>query len=353
MHLLIGKADLARVITSVARVVEARNTIAILSNLKLTAGAGTLTVTGTDLDIVATASAPADITKPGEICVDAKLLADIAKKASGDISMSLDGDKLIVKSGRSRFTLGTLPAADFPSLDGGRYDATFDIDLAGLFAPVAFAMAVKEPNRPYLEGVYFHRVEGNAVAVATNGHRLARHVGPATEDFPSVIVGQKAVSLLPKGSVNVSVSEEKIRVQTSDLTLTSKLVYGTYPDYPRVIPMSNELVVGADKGEILKAADRVTVVSSDRGNAVKLSVASGAINLTVNSLEHGNAQDEVATDYSGEPVEIGFNSIYLRDALQVFPDGHVEIALRDSGSPARITSDGAPGLDVTLMPMRV
>lgn len=353
MRLHIGKTELARVITSVARVVEARNTIPILSALRLVADGSTLTVTGTDLDIVATATAQADIISPGEICVDAKLLADIAKKAGGDIAMSLDGDRLEIKSGRSKFTLQTLPATDFPSLDGGRYDATFDIDLAALFAPVAFAMAVKEPNRPYLEGVYFHRVDDKAVAVATNGHRLARHVGPDAPEFPSVIVGQKAVSLLPKGTVTLSVSEEKIRVQAADLTLTSKLVYGTYPDYPRVIPVSNELVVGADKSELLKAADRVTVVSSERGNAVKLSVGGGAISLTVNSTENGNAQDEVATEYSGEPVEIGFNSIYLRDALQVFPDGFVDIALRDGMSAARITSPTAAGLDITLMPTRV
>lgn len=352
MRLLIGRADLSRVISSVARVVESRNTLAILSNIRLVAEDGRLTVTGTDLDIEATASVAADIAVPGSACVDAKLIADIAKKAGGDVAMELDDGRLTIKSGRSAFKLATLPATDFPTLDGGKYDATFDIDLAALFAPVAFAIAVKEPSRHYLEGIFFHRVDGAAVAVATNGHRLARRIGQPIVDFPSIIVGHKTVGLIPKGSVSVSVSEEKIRIVSEDLTLTSKLVQGTYPDYRRVIPMGNELIVGADKQEMLKAADRVTVVSSGRGNAVKLSIASGSIGLTVHSLQNGDANDEVSTEYTGEPVEVGFNSIYLRDALQVFPDGFVDIALRDSGSPALITSPSAPGLDVTLMPMR-
>lgn len=353
MRLSIGRADLSRVISSVARVVESRNTIPILSNIRLVADGGRLTVTGTDLDIEATASVEADIETDGAVCVEAKLIAEIAKKAGGDISLSLEDGRLIVKSGRSKFTLQTRDVADFPSLDGGTYTSTFDIDLSALFSPVAFAVAVKEPSRHYLEGIFFHRVGERAVAVATNGHRLARNAGPDVPDFPSIIVGQKAVSLLPKGSVSVSISEEKIRIVADELTLTSKLVYGVYPDYTRVIPTGNHLVVSANKGEILKAADRVAVVSSERGNAVKLSIVSGAIGLTVHSLENGDAQDEVATEYSGEPVDIGFNSIYLRDALQVFPDGLVDIALRDSGSPARITSATAPDLDVTLMPMRV
>lgn len=354
MKLSLPRADLARVLSATSKVVESRNTIAILSHLLLEADADGMHVTGSDLDITATARCDADVIEEGRVCVDAKLIGDIARKAGNDIvSLTLEGDKLIVKSGRSRFTLQTLPAGDFPTMTVGAFATTFEIDLAGLFAPVSFAIA-QDAARHYLEGIYLHVVEHRAVAVATNGHRLARHVGETAPAFPSVIVGQKTVSLISatKGMVKLSISEELIRVNASDFTITSRLVEGTYPDYPRVIPVNNELVASADKADILKAADRVATVSSERGSAVKLSVVPGSIALSVRSVV-GEAQDEVPAEYSGEPVEIGFNSIYLRDALQVFPDGVVNISLRDSGSPALVTSPAYASLDVTLMPMRV
>jgi len=351
MHLLIGKNELARVISSVARVVENRNTIAILSSLRLSAEGTTLTVTGTDLDIVATATAQADVTKSGAICVDAKLLGDIAKKAGGDISMSLEGDNLIVKSGRSRFTLQTLPANEFPSLDGGKYDATFDIDLAGLFAPVAFAISTEE-TRYYLNGVFFKGTAEEYTAVATDGHRLSRHVQPGGYPFNGIIVPRKTVGLLPKGVVQVAVSETKIRIVAGDLTLTSKLIDGTFPDYERVIPKSNDKVVVVDRDAIMKAADRVSAVSSERGRAVKLTVAPGSISLHVSNPDSGSANDEVEATYSGEPIDIGFNSQYVREVFGVLPAGEVTIALADAGSPALVTG-GKEGLTLVIMPMRV
>jgi DNA polymerase-3 subunit beta len=217
---------------------------------------------------------------------------------------------------------------------------------------VAFAIG-NDANRQYLHGVYFHVKDGAAVAVATNGHRLARHVGQSLPEFEGIIVPQKTVGLLPKGQATVSVSDNLIRVVAGDFSLTSKLVDGVFPDYRRVIPNDNALVASAEKDDLLKASDRVATVSSERGNAVKLSIVSGAISLTVQSIERGDAADEVQAEYSGEPVDIGFNSIYFRDALQVFPAGLVNLALRDAMSPALITSPTYQALDITLMPMRI
>lgn len=352
MRFSISRANMTRVIGAVSKVVESRNTIPVLSHLLLSADGKQLRVTGTDLDITATASVEADVQASGAICVDAKLLGSIAAKAGADsVELSLEAEKLTVKSGRSRFSLATLPATDFPTPPDGKYDATFDLDIAALFAPVQFAIAVND-NRKFLEGVYFHTKNGVAVAVATNGHRLSRHIGESLPEFRGIIVGPKTVSLLPKGVARVSVSEQKIFVEQGDFTLTSNLVDGEYPDYERVIPTGNEFIACADKSDILKASDRVATVSSERGSGVKLTVAPGSIALSVRS-QVGAAQDEVQAEYSGEPIGIGFNAIYLRDALQVFPDGKVEIALNDGMSPARITSPVAPLLDVTLMPMRV
>lgn len=348
MKFTIPKADLARVVTSVAKVVESRNTIPILSNILLTATADTLTVKGTDLDIEAVASTPCEAT-PGSICVDAKLFAGIVAKATGDISLSVEDGKLLIKSGRSKFSLATLPASDFPDLAGGKYTATFDIDLASLFAPVAFAISTEE-TRYYLNGVFFKG--GKSVAVATDGHRLGRNFGPDLPEFEGVIVPRKTVGLLPAGVVTVSVSPNKIRIAAAGLTMTSKLIDGTFPDYQRVIPTKNDKIITIDRDEMMKAADRVASISSERGRAVKLSIAPGGIALSAHS-EVGQAEDEVAADYSGEPLVVGYNSAYLRDLMGVLPSGPVTLAISDAGSPALIKSDAMESLTLVVMPVRV
>ncbi|WP_313666134.1 DNA polymerase III subunit beta [Shinella sp.] len=350
MNLVIRKEDLARAVGAVAKVVEARNTIPILSNILLDAGDGKLKVTGTDLDIEASTSVEATVNVPGRLTVNAKLLGDLAKKATGDVTMTLDTDRFIVKYGRSRFTLQTLPAEDFPSLTSGAYTAEFDIDLAALFAPVSFAISTEE-TRYYLNGVYF-RGGDEAVAVATDGHRLAKHVGPTLPAFDGIIVPRKTVGLIPKGTVTVSVSAAKIRIASGDLVLTSKLIDGTFPDYERVIPRSNDKVVTVDRDSIMKAADRVATVSSERGRAVKMTIAPGSVRLVVNSADAGTAEDEIEAEYSGEPLDIGFNAQYVRDVFGTLPAGPVSLALADSGSPALVTG-GLDGWTGVLMPMRV
>jgi len=357
MRFTIQRSDLTRVLTNVGRVVESRNTIPILSNVKLSAVLGQLRVTATDRDIVATDAAPATVEGEGDICVSSKLLGDIAKKAGSDtIEVSLDGDIVKVKAGRSQFKLASLPASDFPDLDEGDFDASFDIDLAALFAPAAFAISTEE-TRYYLNGVFLHLFEDGEQylrAVATDGHRLSRHQvsyrGEAA--FKGVIVPRKTVGLLPKGDVNVSVGEAKIRITAGDFVLTSKLIDGTFPDYDRVIPTSNSNRVIVDRDAFMKAADRVATVSSERGRAVKLTIAPGSVGFTVNNADAA-ATDEIETDYSGEPIEIGFNAAYLRDLFGVLPTGPVTIALADAGSPGVFTSDGFQGLTLVGMPMRV
>ncbi|MDW9650825.1 DNA polymerase III subunit beta [Sinorhizobium meliloti] len=357
MKLLIGRAELTRVLTNVSRVVEARNTIPILSSLRLSAADGKLTVTGTDLDIVATDTAAADVTEGGSLCVDAKLLSDIAKKTGGDVSLSEDKGQLIVKSGRSRFSLPTLPATDFPDLSGGEYTASFDMDLAALFAPVSFAISTEE-TRFYLNGIFLHLHEDGDYfirAVATDGHRLSRHqvAYPGEDAFKGVIVPRKTVGLLPKGTVRVSVSETKIRIASGEFVLTSKLIDGTFPDYQRVIPTQNDkkIVFGSD--DMRQAASRVSVISSERGRAVKLSFAEGEAKLAVSSPETGSATDEIFVNYDGDLIDIGFNGAYLTELVGIFPAGDITLALADGGSPALFTSDKAPELLAVLMPMRV
>lgn len=349
MRLIISRASLSRVLASVSRVVEARNTIPILSSVMLTAAGSGLSVMATDLDIIATAGAEADVVQDGAVCVDAKLLGDIAKKAGdGTVTLSLDGDKLTVKSGRSRFSLATLTAADFPSFGESKFTASFDLDIASLFAPVSFAISTEE-TRYYLQGVFLKG--GLSEAVATDGHRLARNRGPELPDFAGIIVPRKVVGILPKGVVRVHVSDTKIRIESDEINITSKLIDGTFPDYERVIPKNNDKIVIVDRDAIKTAAERVVTVSSEKARSVKLSITPGSVSLAARS-DVGTAEDEVSADYSGEPFDVGFNSRYLAEMLAVLPAGQVMLKAVDGGSPALLTG-GLDGWEGVLMPMRV
>ncbi|WP_271025314.1 DNA polymerase III subunit beta [Rhizobium sp. RCAM05973] len=353
MQLTISRTDLSRVLSSVGRVVETRNTIPILGHVRLSADGGLLRVTGTDLDIVATDTATATVDEPGAICVSAKLLSDIAKKAgAADVTLSEDNGQLIVKSGRSKFTLQTLPTSDFPDMTSGKYPTRFSIDLVAFVAPTTFAISSEE-TRYYLNGVFLKGEGGKLTAVATDGHRLARHVIEATEVFEGIIIPRKTIGLLPKGTVTLAVSESKVEITTGDFVITSKLIDGTFPDYERVIPRNNENLVVVDRDAFMKAADRVSTVSSERGRAVKLSIAPGSVGFTVSSPDSGSATDEIEAEYSGEPIDIGFNAAYLRDLFGVLPAGSATIAIADSGSPALFTSPAFDGLTLVGMPMRV
>lgn len=351
MHVTIRREELARAIGAVSRVVETRNIMPILSSLKLVADGETLQITATDLGIVATVKAAAQVLCAGSICVEAKLLGDIAKKAgSADIAMAMDDDKLVIKSGRSRFTLATLPAAEFPSLDGGTYDAEFTADLAAILAPVSFAIG-SDGVREMLNGIFLHTKNGKLVAVATDGHRLARVVGDDVPEFDGVIIPAKAVNVIPKGSCVVSISSEKVRIVGEDVTIITKLIGMEYPAYERVIPAANDRRVTVDRDEMMRAADRVVTVSSQKSKAVKLSIAPGSIVFSARS-DIGTAEDEVAAEFSGEPMDYGLNSAYLRDMMNAVPAGPVTIALSGDWSPAyvRCANDNWDGV---LMPLRV
>lgn len=351
MQLTISRTELVRVIAAVSRVVESRNIMEILSSLRLTAKDGFLKVTATDLTIIAEARAEADINADGDVCVEAKLFNDIAKKAgANDVSLSLDDDKLIVKSGRSRFSLKTLDARDFPSFGDDNYGEEFTADLSSLLSAVAFASGTND-IREMLNGVLLRSLDGKLVAVATDGHRLARVSGEEAPAFEDIIIPSKAVTVIPKGSVTIGVSEEKLRVVGEDISIVTKLIGLVYPEYERVIPQQNDKVFTVDRDEMMRAADRVVTVSSEKSKSVRLSIAPGSIQFSARS-EAGEAADEVAADYSGEPIEYGLNSLYLRDMLHALPPGKAKFALSETMSPAVITGEN-DNWDGVLMPLRV
>lgn len=347
MTLTIQRADLTRALSAATKVVEGRNTIPILGNVLLQAEGGTLTVTGTDLDIQVSSSTPADGTLG--TTVDAKRLSDIARRLSGDIvTMYQESDNLIVKSGRSRFTLPTLPVADFPELVAGAPDVEFNVDFAALVAPVKFAMS-SEATRFYLCGVHLHTHGDKLRAVATDGHRLA-HNSIAGPTIPPVIVPSKTIGMVPAGTLSVNLSKTKIRFATADTIIVSKLIDGTFPDYQRVIPSANDNVVTVDKKELASAVARASAVASERGKGAKFTVAGDNIAVDMRA-DDGTAHEDVPATYSGEPIEIGINTSYMADILAAAPGEEITIALADSGTPALFRGAGEwVGL---VMPVRV
>lgn len=351
--LTIERSHLVAALTQASKAVETRNTYPILANVLLSSTDGQLHLRATDLGIEITTSAPCAGDLP-TTTAPARTLLDIAKRmpAGSEITLTTEQEHLVVKSGRSRFKVATLPVDGFPELKQPDYTTTATIDLAALFAPVTFAMS-NEETRFYLNGVFVHTTsDGRLRAVATDGHRLAAVYGPELTLAAGIIVPRKTVGLIPEGTVQVDIGEGRIRFVQGDTTIVSKLVEGSFPDYERVIPKENDKLVTLENKALLTAVGRVGVFASERaGKAVRLEVAPGQVVLSVTG-EEGQADDEIVADYDGEPFEIGYNARYLAELVGSVEGDKVTFEIRDGGSPARITG-GNPDWCGVLMPMRV
>ena len=372
MKLTLERSALLKALSHLHRVVERRNTIPILSNVLIEAKAGQVEFKATDLDLEATEVVPADVAVAGATTVSAHTFHDIVRKLAEGAQVSLeiapDTGQLLLRSGRSRFFLQCLPAADFPDLTAGEFPHKFQlpaIELRRLIDNAQFAISTEE-TRYYLNGIYFHTAEVNGVtmlrAVATDGHRLARIEMPAPEGapgMPGVIAPRKAVGEIlklledPTKDVTVEISPVKARFRLGDVTLTTKLIDGTFPDYNRVIPVGNDKRLIVDKDQFQRAVDRVSTISSDRGRAIKLSIGDNRMTLSVNNADSGSASEEIEVDYDSTPMDIGFNSRYLLEIAQQLSGDTALIKLADPSSPTIIMDrEGAQALYV-LMPLRV
>ncbi|HRK24240.1 MAG TPA: DNA polymerase III subunit beta [Beijerinckiaceae bacterium] len=372
MKVTIEQAALLKALGHVHRVVERRNTIPILSNVLIRAEERRLQLKATDLDIEVTEVIEADVSQAGATTVPAHVLHDIVRKLPDGAQVSLEqtGDtgQLLLRSGRSRFVLQSLPAGDFPDLAAGVLSHAFDVpatELRRLIEKTQFAISTEE-TRYYLNGIYLHCVAGEAGAVlravATDGHRLAQADTPApagASGMPGVIVPKKTVAEIQKllaeasGEVKVELSSAKVRFTTGSVVFTSKLIDGTFPDYARVIPTRNDKRLTVELAEFAGSVDRVSTISSERGRAVKLALADGKLTLSVNNPDAGQATEELSVDYGETPLEIGFNARYLLDITQQLDGDTALFKLAEPGSPTLIQDrEGAPTLYV-LMPMRV
>jgi DNA polymerase-3 subunit beta len=367
MKATIERATLLRGLGHVQSVVERRNTIPILSNVLIEANEeGGLRFMATDLDLQINETVEANVTQPGATTVSAHTLFDIARKLpeGAQVELSAAGGKMAVNAGRARFNLATLPRDDFPVIAEGELPHAFELPastLRQIIDKTRFAISTEE-TRYYLNGIFFHVTDGELKAAATDGHRLARVTVPrpdGAQSMPDVIIPRKCVAELRKlldeldGSVQISLSESKVRFGLGNAILTSKLIDGTFPDYTRVIPTANDKLLRIDPRSFEEGVDRVATIASEKTRAVKMALDRDRVTLSVTSPENGTAAEELAGDYGADSFEIGFNARYLLDILHQIEGDTVEVHLADAAAPTLMRENDKAAALYVLMPMRV
>ena len=372
MKISIERATLLKAVSQAQSVVERRNTIPILANVLIEAEGESVSFRATDLDIEVVDRTLAQVERAGATTVSAVMLHEITRKLPDGALVSLTDDprtgRLTVEAGRSTFSLATLPREDFPVMASSEYTSNFAAkagDLKRLFEKSKFAISTEE-TRYYLNGVYMHvadSADGRVLrCVATDGHRLARVDAPlpvGAEEMPGVIVPRKTVGELRKLldeddlKIAISVSETKVRFATPEISLTSKVIDGTFPDYTRVIPSDNTKRLEVDANDFARAVDRVATVSSERSRAVKLTLEEDKLTLSVNSPDSGNASDELVVAYGDERLEIGFNAKYLLEIASQIDRENAVFMFNTAGDPALVREGNDASAVYVVMPMRV
>jgi DNA polymerase-3 subunit beta len=361
------REQLIQPVQAVIGVVERKQTMPVLANVLLSVKGTRLAVTGTDLEVELVASGEVSVGQPGEITVPGRKLLEIAKALpdKSTVTVSLDGERLKVSAGRSRFTLSTLAASEFPVVESVSAQQTLTLpqaELGRLIAKTHFSMA-QQDVRYYLNGTLLETDGKLLRTVATDGHRLAiaeaqLATGGKNVNAQQVIVPRKGILELQRilgneGDVEITIGSNHIRLQIGDIRFTSKLIDGKFPDYGRVIPASPSKAVVVERDSFRAALQRTAILSNEKYRGVRVSLAKNSLKLQAHNPEQEEAQDEVEIDYKGEEMEIGFNVTYLLDALTAIDTETVELGLTDSNSSCLIRSPGTTHSRYVVMPMRL
>ncbi len=368
MKFVISREALLKPLNLVAGVVERRQTLPILSNVMLELEGDQLSITGTDLEVelVGRVKLETAAESGGVITVPARKLADICKSLpdGSDIEFTLDDQKVVVRSGRSRFSLSTLSANDFPNVEESPGSQSFSVkqgDLKRLIDRTGFAMA-QQDVRYYLNGMLWEVQSGHLRVVATDGHRLALCTLSADIDVTEtlqVILPRKGVIELARllmnenDDVEVVIGSNHIRATTEEFTFTSKLVDGKFPDYERVLPKASTKTVFGSRDELRQAFTRTSILSNEKYRGVRLLLTGGNIQIIANNPEQEEAEENVTVDYQGEQLEIGFNVSYLLDVLGVLSGESVKLSLGDANSSALLEESEEGDSMYVVMPMRL
>lgn len=350
---------------AVIGVVERRQTMPILANVLVVGRSEQLSITATDLEVELVAKAEVTLQQGGEITIPGRKLLDIVKALpdGATVNFSLEGEKVTVRSGKSRFTLATLPAGDFPTIEDISAQPPLSLAQAGLkklLEKTHFSMA-QQDVRYYLNGMLLEMSESTLRTVATDGHRLA--YCEATLDSPvatnhQVIVPRKGVLELQRllgneGTVELAIGSNHIRAHIGDIRFTSKLIDGRFPEYNRVIPATPPKQIKADRDLLRSALQRAAILSNEKYRGIRLSVRANALVLQSHNPEQEEAEEELEINYDGEEVEIGFNVNYLLDALAAVDGSEVELGLTDANNSCLLTSPVTPATKYVVMPMRL
>ncbi|MBM4195753.1 MAG: DNA polymerase III subunit beta [Gammaproteobacteria bacterium] len=366
MKLSINRDALLKPLQAVNGVVERRQTMPILANVLLVAKNGSLAVTATDLEVELVALAEADkVDVPGDITVPGRKLLDITRALpdGAKLSVQLDGDRLVLKAGRSRFVLSTLPAADFPLVEKVEAASRVKLaqkDIGRLLDKTQFSMA-QQDVRYYLNGLLLETSKKRVRAVATDGHRLAMcDISIENQEVTAgqVIIPRKGVMELHRllgggGDVELAIGSNHIRVEFDGIRFTSKLIDGRFPDYERVIPSSNATTLTADRETLRASLQRASILSNEKYRGVRLELGKDNLKLQANNPDQEEAREEVEVSYGGDAMEIGFNVTYLLDALGAIDSDSVEIDFVDANSSCLIRGQKGDAAKYVVMPMRL
>ena len=366
MRFSLQRETLLKPLAQVVNVVERRQTLPVLANLLVQVTDGQLSLTGTDLEVEMVSRRAVDDAQDGETTIPARKLFDIVRALpdGSKVVISQSGDKITVQAGRSRFTLSSLPAGDFPSVDEVEATETIAVPEAALkelIERTAFAMA-QQDVRYYLNGLLFDLGDTRLRCVATDGHRLAlceTTLEDAVQTKRQIILPRKGVTelqrLLEGGdkTLELELGRNHLRVKRDDVTFTSKLIDGRFPDYEAVIPIGADREVTIDR-ELLRAAlQRVAILSNEKYRGVRMEVSPGLLRINAHNPEQEEAQEEVEADTKVDELAVGFNVNYLLDALTALRGEQVVIKLRDANSSALVREATDERSRHVVMPLRL
>ncbi len=365
MKLTAERERLLAPLQAVIGVVERRQTMPVLANVLLSVSESRLSITATDLEVELVAATDVTVEQPGDItCPGRKfleILRALPEKAS--VSITAEGEKVVIKAGRSRFSLSTLSAGEFPVIEDINAQQTVDIprkELARLLEKTHFSMA-QQDVRYYLNGMLLE-IDGQVLrAVATDGHRLAlceAGLEIKAKNSQQVIVPRKGVLelqrvLTPEGITAVAIGTNHVRAQIGDVRFTSKLIDGRFPEYSRVIPAAPAAAIRADRDVLRQALQRTAILSNEKYRGIRINVNKNAIVVQAHNPEQEEAEEHIEVQYDGKDLEVGFNVNYLLDALAAIDGQEVELGLTDSNSSCLIRSPGNSSARYVVMPMRL
>jgi DNA polymerase-3 subunit beta len=365
MKLTAAREDVLAPLQSVIGVVERRQTMPVLANVLLGARDSRLSITGSDLEVELVARSGVNVQQAGEITVPGRKLLDIFRSLpeKTSVTVSTEGERVSIRAGRSRFTLSSLPAAEFPVVEEINAQQTLAVaqgEFRRLIDKTYFSMA-QQDVRYYLNGLLLE-TDGKALrAVATDGHRLAlaeMMLSGKAKNTHQVIVPRKGVLELQRilgteGEIELAIGTNHVRAQIGEIRFTSKLIDGRFPEYSRVIPASPPRLVEADREVLRQALQRTAILANEKYRGIRLTARPDLLTLQAHNPEQEEAEDQIEVSYKGEEVEIGFNVNYLLDALGAIDGEKVVIGLTDSNSSCLINAPGVTTTRYVVMPMRL